>query len=151
MISLPRITKKHGGSKKAIAGKNKQAEHTKCGFSPGMQVDEVEIEIEDIKMCLKRKVNLQVPHEISAIIPRAEIRKRTFEAGVLTSEEEILLNSITIVHAPRHPLAGETPPGNDQKEEQGLTPSPQNPLRKTAVDAKDKSIPYINFNFSSPR
>ncbi len=88
----------------------------KCG-GEDLQVDEVVIEIEGVVMKMVRRSTLKVPAEVSAIIPRVEIRRRTFENGQLKAECEMILNSITIVHAPRHPQAGENPP--EQGEGQG--------------------------------
>lgn len=82
-----------------------------------LQVDEVLIEIDGVVMKMVRRSTLSVPAEVSAVIPRVEIRKRSFENGQLASEYEMVLNSITIVHAPCHPPAGENPPGGEEKEE----------------------------------
>lgn len=73
-------------------------------------MDEVVIEIEGVVMKMVRRSTLKAPAEVSAIIPRVEIRRKTYENGQLTAEHEMILNSITIVHAPRQPLAGESPP-----------------------------------------
>lgn len=72
--------------------------------------DEIEIIINDVTMRVRRQTNLPWPHEVTAVIPRAELRQRRYLQGQLVSEDEVILNSITIVHAPRHPLAGERPP-----------------------------------------
>jgi len=64
------------------------------------QADEAEIRICDVVVTMTRRGNLCVPAEFSAIIPRAEIRRRYQDGQV--SEEEIILSSITIVHSPRH-------------------------------------------------
>ncbi|WP_066637020.1 hypothetical protein [Desulfolucanica intricata] len=78
--------------------------------SQDLQVDEAEIQIGGVSIKVTRRLSLDVPHEITAIIPRVEIRRRKYNNGQLASEDEMILNSITIVHAPRHPLAEETPP-----------------------------------------
>ncbi|MEW6065082.1 MAG: hypothetical protein ACOY35_04210 [Bacillota bacterium] len=72
------------------------------------QNDHVDLVVEGagIRMC--RLSNLSVPAEVSAIIPRVEIRRRRYENGQLVYEDERIYNSITVVHAPRHPL--ENPP-----------------------------------------
>ena len=69
-----------------------------------VQEDNITLELPLLKITLSRKLNIDVPHEVSIIIPRAEIRC----SGETT---EFVYSSITVVHAPRHPLAGEMPPG----------------------------------------
>jgi hypothetical protein len=91
----------------------------KCG-EENLQVDEVVIEIDGVVMKMIRRSTLKVPAEVSAIIPRVEIRRRTFENGQLTMENEMILNSITIVHAPLHPTAGENPPETEHISENHL-------------------------------
>ncbi|HBT46470.1 MAG TPA: hypothetical protein DEA73_01100 [Peptococcaceae bacterium] len=72
--------------------------------------DEIEIRINGTTMRMVRHSSLPWPHEASAFIPRAELRRRRYQDGRLVWEEEALLNSITIVHAPLHPPAGKGPP-----------------------------------------
>lgn len=74
------------------------------------QFDEVAIEIDGVSMKMTRRGSTDVPAEVTSVIPRVEIRKRTYENGQLRTEEELIVNSVTIVHAPRHPLAGESGP-----------------------------------------
>lgn len=73
--------------------------------------DEIEVKIENVSIRVIRRTTLAWPHEVTVVIPRAEIRRRRYVNGKLDTEEEIILNSITVVHAPRHPLADEKPPG----------------------------------------
>lgn len=75
-----------------------------------LTIDEVELIIQDVRIRVIRRTTLDVPHEVSVFIPRAELRQRQYRNGQLVSEDEKILNSITVVHAPRHPLAGEQPP-----------------------------------------
>lgn len=73
------------------------------------QWDVVELDLEGLHISVRRKSTLDIPYEVSVYVPRAEIRK-SYESGSLganSSKSETILNSITIVHAPRHPLAGE--------------------------------------------
>ncbi|MGE5404925.1 MAG: hypothetical protein ACM3PP_08295 [Candidatus Saccharibacteria bacterium] len=67
-----------------------------------MYKDEVTIAFADVVMKLKRCTTLPTPHEITAVIPRAEIRKRLYKNGQLVAETETVLNSITISHSPQH-------------------------------------------------
>ncbi|MCF8010808.1 MAG: hypothetical protein K9L17_08525 [Clostridiales bacterium] len=92
--------------------KKLQGEESECPLYPGVQVDEVEIKINGVSMCLKRKLNLCVPHEVSLVIPRVEITKKKYNKhGKITSEEKNILNSVTIVHAPRFRSTENSKPG----------------------------------------
>ena len=87
--------------------KKKAASSVHC--NPGhIQEDEIEMQLEDITIKLKRKLNLFVPHEITVVIPRVELRDRRYADGKLAAEQERIYNSVTLVHAPRHPQ--ENPP-----------------------------------------
>lgn len=101
-----------------------------CSKQKDCQWDEVDLRLADLQIVMKRKNTLDVPHEVSVIVPRAEIRETcSFECptketsscepakerhcctpanGTYCCTKETILNSITIVHSPRHPLAGET-------------------------------------------
>lgn len=76
--------------------------------------DEIELNLAGLNIVMKRETNPNTPYEVSVYVPRAEIRKKCPHGtecppeGCPDCTVEILLNSITIVHAPRHPLAGET-------------------------------------------
>ncbi|CCO09320.1 hypothetical protein [Desulforamulus hydrothermalis] len=72
------------------------------------QNDHVDLVVEGAGIRLFRLSSLSVPAEVSAFIPRVEIRRRHYENGQLVCEDERIYNSITVVHAPRHPP--ENPP-----------------------------------------
>ncbi|MBE3582149.1 MAG: hypothetical protein IMW96_11060 [Thermoanaerobacteraceae bacterium] len=80
--------------------------HLGDSSGPAYSRDEIEISINGTTMRMVRHSSLPWPHEASAFIPRAELRRRRYQDGRLVWEEETLLNSITIVHSPLHPLAG---------------------------------------------
>ncbi|RJQ31619.1 MAG: hypothetical protein C4589_01500 [Peptococcaceae bacterium] len=69
----------------------------------------VEINIEGVIVRVTHKVDLTVPHELTVVLPRVEIRHRYFENGQPAGEDEIILNSITVVDAPRHPPENRLP------------------------------------------
>lgn len=125
--------------------KLKEKRYPAC--SSALQVDEVEIEIEGVTMRLRRKVNLDVPYEVSAFIPRAEIRRRSYEGGQLAHEEEILLNGITIVHAPRYPLAGESLPSSNFGKKKAFLPGPDNSRNLKESQTSNDVGPKINFQY----
>lgn len=63
--------------------------------------DEMSIRIADVLMKVRRCSSQPEPHEITVVIPHVEIRRRFFVDGQL-AEEELILDSITIVDSPRH-------------------------------------------------
>lgn len=73
------------------------------------QCDQIELQLEDLYIKMNRITDQQIPHEVTVVVPRAEIREKYDENQNLI-EKEVILNSITIVHAPRHPLAGPPAP-----------------------------------------
>ncbi|MBO8137231.1 MAG: hypothetical protein H0Z40_03725 [Desulfotomaculum sp.] len=73
-------------------------------YSPcHIQEDEVELQLEDVSIKLIRKLNIKVPHEVTIVIPRVELRDRKYKDDQLVEERERIYNSVTVVHAPRHP------------------------------------------------
>ncbi|HHT02399.1 MAG TPA: hypothetical protein GXZ96_06925 [Firmicutes bacterium] len=64
-----------------------------------VQRDLIKVQLDGFEVYVARLSGLQIPHEVSIFVPRAEIRRR-FVGGRL-AKEEVLLNSITVVHAPR--------------------------------------------------
>ena len=81
----------------------------KAGACPRGNLVESSVRLPGLTIAFLRTTELAVPHEFSVIIPRAEIRYIWSESGQ-QRQAEIILNSITLVDAPRHPSAGEQPP-----------------------------------------
>jgi len=82
----------------------KLLQKTKCFFNRfglGAGLDEAAINIFGINAKLMRKISIPVPHEVSIFIPRLEIKKKVTEGSNCT-ETTLVLNSLTIVSAPRH-------------------------------------------------
>lgn len=77
-----------------------------------LQKDEVTIDIMGVMMKVSRFSTLPVPSEITAVIPRVELRSWRYQDGELVEIEEKILNSVTIVHAPRHPPGGGSKPSS---------------------------------------
>ncbi|BCV20129.1 hypothetical protein [Moorella sp. Hama-1] len=75
-----------------------------------VNTDEVELHVDSAVIRVIRRLTYNLPHEVSAFIPRAEIRRRRYENGQLAWEEEVILNSLTVVHSPQRPPTGERPP-----------------------------------------
>lgn len=70
--------------------------------------DRINLSLGELTIIVERYSKLPVPHEVSAIVPRVEIRRSVKKEGEFAASSEVLLNSITVVHAPRHPPAGES-------------------------------------------
>ena len=70
--------------------------------------DEITIKIADVLMNVQRCSSQSVPHEITVVIPHAEVRRKFDKYGRMT-EEELILDSITIVDSPRHETLGSSP------------------------------------------
>lgn len=63
----------------------------------------MEIKIGDILVKIERITSTQPQNELTAVIPRVEIRRKCYQNGAPAVEEEMILNSVTLVDAPRHP------------------------------------------------
>jgi hypothetical protein len=75
----------------------------KISVSENKVENQLEIIIGDILLRITRSSAICPNNELTVIIPRAEIRRRRYDKGLLTGTEEILLSSITLVDSPRHP------------------------------------------------
>lgn len=115
------ILKKIAGIKdiiKKIVSKRKKIRCSVKTLKPSTHItdDEVRVRLPGLEICMDRKSDLNIPHEVTVVIPRAEIRTRYYEEERYW-ETEVVYSSITVVSAPRHPLAGppavppEIPPG----------------------------------------
>jgi hypothetical protein len=56
--------------------------------------DEIRLNLWGLNLLVKRETTSEVPSELSVIVPRVEY-----------DEKKVIINSITVVIAPRHPLA----------------------------------------------
>ncbi|MCG8401899.1 MAG: hypothetical protein MJA84_09900 [Firmicutes bacterium] len=73
--------------------------------------DEVSLSLPGLCIVLRRQTTIDVPAEVTVVVPRAEIRCRSAANDAQVRETEIIYSSITVVHAPRAPLAGPPPTG----------------------------------------
>lgn len=76
-----------------------------------LQDDDVVVFLPGLVIKLNRKLDIDTPHEVTVVLPRVEIRKKCQNGDGSKCEYELIYNSITVVHAPRHPLAGPPPAG----------------------------------------
>jgi len=70
------------------------------------QIDIVEVNLPGLNIKMSRNIDLDTPHEVTIVIPRAKMRKTCHNDDCSKYEYELIYSSITVVHAPRHPLAG---------------------------------------------
>ncbi|HHY47256.1 MAG TPA: hypothetical protein GX506_08180 [Firmicutes bacterium] len=63
-------------------------------------LDEIGVSLSELNLILRRWFTSDLPHEVSVVIPHAEVRIRK---GRGTQETEIVLESITVIHSPRFP------------------------------------------------
>lgn len=75
--------------------------------------DRIDLVFPGVRVTVRRVTHDPTPHELHVILPRVEIRKgcRGSPTPGIPCGDEIILSSITVVDAPRHPLAGERGPG----------------------------------------
>jgi len=78
------------------------------------QVDTVELNLPGLNIKISRNMFSDTPHEVTVVVPRAEMRKTCHYDDCSNCEWELIYSSITVVHAPRHTLAG---PSNSTSEE----------------------------------
>jgi len=71
-------------------------------ITDGIIKNKLEIKIGNIIIRIMRNNTTRPQNELTAVIPRAEIRRKCYQNGRLLTEEEIILNSITLVDAPSH-------------------------------------------------
>ncbi len=81
----------------------------KFQYNPCPQKDCIQVDLADLTIKMTRITNPDIPYEVTVVVPRAEIREK-YDENNQVIEREIILNSITVVHAPRHPLAGPPSP-----------------------------------------
>lgn len=72
--------------------------------------DKITLSLYGLTITMERKTDISVPHEVTVVVPRVECRRKIKDGE---EDIEVILNSITVVHSPRHPLAGE--PKNSKK------------------------------------
>lgn len=115
------------------------------------QVDKVDIRLGELTMRMSRRNKMNVPAEFSAFIPRAELRRRYYSGGELTREDEFILSSITITHAPRFPSEEErlpvpvSPPGMLESADKGAeTEKPAININWQFEGPKKESLPAVS-------
>lgn len=81
-------------------------EQSDCACPPG---DLVILQLADLQIHIRRQKPVDVPHEITVVVPRVEIKRHYTRPDGCGGEEELIYNSVTVVHAPRHEAAGPHP------------------------------------------
>lgn len=104
-----------------------------------LQDDTIELTLPMLTITLTRRLNIDVPHEVSIIVPRAEMRFKN-------QETELIYSSITVVHAPRHPPSGDLPVTTTPMADSGQLDSPVKaktlpaPPRASTPDEKPPAV-----------
>lgn len=95
---------------KSVFKKNKRPARLKKS-APDPGANELFIYFRDWAVLrIVRRPGAPAESELTAVVPRAEFRRRIFLSGGIVSEEEIVLNSVTLADAPRHdPVAVREP------------------------------------------
>ncbi|SFG36572.1 hypothetical protein SAMN05660649_01435 [Desulfotomaculum arcticum] len=66
--------------------------------------DVATIQVDDLTVTMSRRErNTDPPYEFSMFIPRLEFRQRYYKDRQEKDAKEIILENISIVHAPQHP------------------------------------------------
>lgn len=78
--------------------------------------DAMRVELPGLVVEVERCSSDTYPHELTVVLPRVEVRRTKRRAGAEITEEYIY-SSLTVVHSPRHPLAGgsKTAPSVDSR------------------------------------
>jgi hypothetical protein len=67
-------------------------------------VDKIYLDLDEyLRIGLTRCLTYNIPHEVTIVVPRAEIRKEIISPDGEREVSEIILNSITVVHSPQRP------------------------------------------------
>lgn len=64
-------------------------------------LDIVKLNLFGLEMEISRELPANYPHELTVVVPRAELRKNSATDNFKKTDIEVLLNSITIAHSPR--------------------------------------------------
>lgn len=85
-----------------VKNKIKKVSQPKKAVLPkDMNRDQVDLNLWGVRLSVSRETKSDVPTELSVIIPRVEFRQ-SYQQSQGTCNTEIILNSITVVFAPRH-------------------------------------------------
>ena len=91
------------------SGRNLSRERTRTGvvsfLAPNRRghgtCDEIHLLLQDLSIMVQREIMLDVPFEMTVVVPRAEISKK-YQNGELI-ETNLVYSGITISHSPRYP------------------------------------------------
>lgn len=61
--------------------------------------DDVVVRLDDLVLSVRRKIDLDVPFEVTVVVPRAEVTEK-YRDGTLV-QRTLVYSSITIAHSPR--------------------------------------------------
>lgn len=68
-------------------------------FNPKRWQDETSLRLPGVEIRIRRWSTLPLPHEVSVIVPRMEVRIKRDASGA--EEMEMIISSVTVAHSPR--------------------------------------------------
>ncbi|AST56658.1 hypothetical protein Thert_00454 [Thermoanaerobacterium thermosaccharolyticum] len=72
-------------------------------FKKNKGYDKITLKLYGLDVEIERITNIDVTHEVTVVVPRVELKKKTKDGE---EDVEIIMNSITVVHSPRHKELG---------------------------------------------
>lgn len=117
----------------------------------GDYLDEVEMEVEGVRVRLRRIGEPRTPHEIHFILPRTEIRKIQPAGECGPTDVQIMLSNLDVVLSPRL-VSGKGDSAEQGKQvasSAGQTQAQAQPQTQTRVQGENAS-PQLQFGATSP-
>lgn len=111
----------------------------------GEYLDEVEMEIEGVRVRLRRIGEPATPHEVHFLLPRTEIRKVQPAGGCGPSEVQIMLSNLNLILSPRLVI------GDGDRAEQGkmsVSTKPQDQTAPQTSQLQQDQTQQGQFNFT---
>jgi len=106
----------------------------------GDYLDEVQMEVEGVRVRLRRIGEPRTPHEIHFILPRTEIRKIQPAGECGPTDVQIMLSNLDVVLSPR--LVSEKVDSAEQGKQAVSSTDQTQPKAKTAVQGENKSSQF---------
>lgn len=104
---------------------NKEGRHKTLSLNNKSHKEKVNLNLAGLNIKLYRHSHIDTPNEITIVVPRVEIRQKCLNDDCSQFENEIIFNSVTVVSAPRHPLADpESNVDSSKKEDKNIKQKP---------------------------
>ena len=79
----------------------KKLDFFRVSAKPNTALDTAKVSLFGLEIEVTREVSVDIPYELTVVIPRAELSHNPNSKNSAESSTEIILNSITIAHSPR--------------------------------------------------